>query len=137
MALMPARMKWRKHHRGRMRGVATQGNTVEFGEYGIKSLEPAWITSNQIEAVRVTLSRFMKRKGKVWIRIFPHKPVTKRAAETRMGKGKGNVEFYVAVVKPGTVCFELAGLDPATAKAAIRLATAKLPVKTSTVERRA
>lgn len=136
MALMPARMKWRKHHRGRMGGVATQGNTVEFGEYGIKSLEPAWITSNQIEAVRVTLSRFMKRKGKVWIRIFPHKPVTKRAAETRMGKGKGNVEFYVAVVKPGTVCFELAGLDAATAKEAIRLAVAKLPVKTSTVERR-
>ncbi len=134
--LMPAQQKFRKQSRGRMRGLATRMNTVAFGEFGLKVLECGWITSRQIEAVRVALSRFMKRKGKVWIRIFPDKPVTQRPAETRMGTGKGNPEFWVSVVKPGQVCFEVGGLTDTEALRCIQLAGAKLPVKSTAVKRR-
>ena len=133
--LMPKRIKFRKQHRGRRRGQATRGNTVVFGEWGLQSLDPAWITNRQIEAARVALTRHIKRGGKVWIRIFPDKPVTKKPAETRMGKGKGNPEGWVAVVQPGRVLFEIEGVDEKLARAALRLASAKLSIKTRVVSR--
>jgi len=133
--LMPKRVKFRKQQRGRRTGKAYRGNQVDFGEYGLKALEPAWITNRQIEAARVALTRFIKRGGKVWIRIFPDKPFTKKPAETRMGKGKGNPEYWVAVVKPGRVLFELGGVTQDLAREAMRLAAHKLPIKTSFVER--
>ena len=133
--LMPKRVKYRKQFRGRMKGKATRGNYVAFGEFGLQSLEPAWITSRQIEAARRTMVRHMRRRGKLWIRIFPHKSVTKRAAETRMGKGKGAVDHWVAVVKPGRVMFEISGVTPQIAKEAMRLATYKLPIKCQVIER--
>ncbi len=133
--LMPKRIKYRKHHRGRRKGQATRGNTVAFGEYGLQALDPVWITNRQIEAARVALTRHIKRGGKVWIRIFPYKPVTKKPAETRMGKGKGNPEEWVAVVKPGHILFELEGVDEKLAREALRLASAKLPLKTRVVSR--
>ena len=128
--LMPKRVKYRKHHRGRMRGKAYRGGSVAFGEFGLAVLDPAWITSRQIEAARVAITRHIKRGGKLWIRVFPDKPITKKPAETRMGKGKGNPEFWVASVRPGRILFELEGVDVPTAKAAFRLATSKLPVRT-------
>jgi large subunit ribosomal protein L16 len=127
--LMPKRVKRRKVHRGRMTGVATKGNTLTYGEYGIQALEPAWITSNQIEAARRAMTRSVKRGGKIWIKIFPDKPVTQKPAETRMGKGKGSPEYWVAVVKPGRVLFEMSGVTEEVAKEAMRLAMHKLPVK--------
>ncbi|MBP8976327.1 MAG: 50S ribosomal protein L16 [Bacteroidetes bacterium] len=133
--LMPKRVKFRKTQRGRMKGKATRGNKVAFGDYGLKALEPGWITQRQIEASRVTLTRMMKREGKVWIRIFPDKPVTKKPAETRMGSGKGAPEFWVAVVKPGRVLFEVAGINREAAEEAMRLAAHKLPIKTKFVSR--
>lgn len=133
--LMPKRVKYRKAHRGRRAGKATRGHTVNFGDYGLKALEPAWITSRQIEACRVALSRQMKRDGKVWIRIFPDKPVTKKPLETRMGKGKGAPEFWVAVVKPGRIMFEVGGVDKVTAHQSLSLASHKLPIKTKIVHR--
>ncbi|MGH7300916.1 MAG: 50S ribosomal protein L16 [Candidatus Rokuibacteriota bacterium] len=133
--LMPKRIKYRKQHRGRRRGQATRGNTVAFGEWGLQSLDPAWITNRQLEAARVALTRHIKRGGKVWIRVFPDKPVTKKPAETRMGKGKGNPEGWVAVVQPGRVLFEIEGVDEKLARAALRLASAKLPIKTRVVSR--
>lgn len=126
--LSPKRVPHRKVHRGRMRGKAYRGSTVAFGTYGLKALEPAWITSRQIEAARIAITRHIKRGGKVWIRIFPDKPVTKKPAETRMGKGKGNPEYWVAVVKPGRVMFELEGVGEKVARDAMRLAAAKLPI---------
>ena len=128
--LMPKRIKYRKQQRGRRRGIATRGATVAFGEYGLQTLDPAWITNRQIEAARVAMTRHIKRGGKVWIRIFPDKPVSKKPAETRMGKGKGNPEEWVAVVKPGRVMFELEGVDDKVARQALQLAAAKLPVRT-------
>ena len=133
--LMPKRAKHRKLHRGRMSGKATAANRVDFGEYGLMALEPSWITARQIEAARICLSRALRRAGKLWIRIFPHKPVTKKPAETRMGKGKGAPEFWVAVVKPGTVMFELGGIVDKDARRALRLAGSKMPCKTRVVER--
>lgn len=133
--LMPKRVKFRKSQRGRMTGKATRGNTVAFGDFGLKALEPGWITQRQIEASRVTLTRMMKREGKVWIRIFPDKPVTKKPAETRMGSGKGAPEFWVAVVKPGRVLFEISGISREAAEEAMRLAAHKLPIKTKFVTR--
>ncbi|MBI4428419.1 MAG: 50S ribosomal protein L16 [Ignavibacteriales bacterium] len=133
--LMPKRVKFRKAQRGRMRGKATRGATVAFGDFGLKALEPGWITQRQIEASRVTLTRMMKREGKVWIRIFPDKPVTKKPAETRMGSGKGIPEFWVAVVKPGRILFELGGVTREAATEALRLASHKLPIKTRLVTR--
>ena len=133
--LMPKRVKYRKQQRGRRTGKAYRGNEVDFGEYGLKALEPAWITNRQIEAARVALTRFIKRGGKVWIRIFPDKPFTKKPAETRMGKGKGNPEYWVAVVKPGRVLFELGGVTPEVAREAMHLAAYKLPIKTTFVAR--
>jgi large subunit ribosomal protein L16 len=133
--LMPKRVKFRKAHRGRRTGKATRGHLVNFGDYGLKALEPAWITSRQIEACRVALSRQMKRDGKVWIRIFPDKPVTKKPLETRMGKGKGAPEFWVAVVLPGRIMFEVGGVDKATAHEALRLAAHKLPIQTKITKR--
>jgi len=133
--LMPKRVKFRKAQRGRMRGKATRGNTVAFGDYGLKAVEPGWITQRQIEASRVALTRMMKREGKVWIRIFPDKPVTKKPAETRMGSGKGAPEFWVAVVKPGRVLFELGGVTKNVAAEAFRLAMHKLPIRTRFVSR--
>ncbi|MBQ2671978.1 MAG: 50S ribosomal protein L16 [Clostridia bacterium] len=127
--LLPKRTKYRKVHRGRMTGRATRGNKVSNGEFGLQALEPAWITSNQIEAARVAMTRFCKRAGKVWIKIFPDKPITKKPAETRMGKGKGSPEFWVAVVKPGRVMFEIGEIPEETAKEAMRLAANKLPIK--------
>ncbi len=128
--LMPKRVKRRRVHRGRMTGKATRGNTITYGEYAIQALEPGWIKSNQIEAARIAMTRYIKRGGKVWITIFPDKPVTKKPAETRMGSGKGAPEYWVAVVKPGRVMFELAGVDIETAREAMRLAQHKLPIKT-------
>jgi len=128
--LMPKRLKWRKQMRGRMKGTASRGTQIEFGEYGLQAMEPGWISARQIEAARRALVRFMKRRGKVWIRIFPDKPVTQRAAETRMGKGKGAVDHWVAVVQPGRIMFEVSGLDRALAQEAMRLASHKLSVKT-------
>lgn len=133
--LMPKRVKYRRQHRGRMKGKAKGGTEIQFGEYGIQALEPAWIDSRQIEAARIAMTRYIKRGGKVWIRIFPDKPVTKKPAETRMGKGKGSPEFWVAVVKPGRIMFELAGVREDTAREAIRLAANKLPIKTRFVKR--
>ncbi len=133
--LMPKRVKYRKAQRGRMKGVATRGNTVAFGDFGLKALEPAWITAKQIEAARIALTRMMKREGKVWIRIFPDKPVTKKPAETRMGKGKGAPEMWVAVVKPGRVMFEVGGIKHEVAQEALALAAHKLPIKTKFVMR--
>lgn len=133
--LMPKRVKRRRVHRGRMTGKATRGNKVAYGEYGLMSTEPGWITSNQIEAARIAMTRYTKRGGQVWIDIFPHKPVTKKPAETRMGSGKGSVEYWVAVVKPGRVMFELGGVTEETAKEALRLAMHKLPVKCKIVKR--
>ena len=132
---MPKRVKYRKQQRGRRTGKAYRGNEVDFGEFGLKALEPAWITNRQIEAARVALTRFIKRGGKVWIRIFPDKPFTKKPAETRMGKGKGNPEYWVAVVKPGRVLFELGGVTPELAREAMNLAAHKLPIKTTFVAR--
>lgn len=132
---MPKRVKYRKQFRGRMKGQATRGNTVTYGEYGIVALEPSWIKSNQIEAARVSMNRYMKRGGKVWIKIFPDKPVTAKPAETRMGAGKGSPEYWVAVVKPGRVMFEIAGVDEDTAREALRLAMNKLPMKCKIVTR--
>ena len=133
--LAPKRIKFRKTFKGRTRGVATRGNTVAFGTWGISSTEPGWITNRQIEAARVAMTREMKRGGKVWIRIFPDKPITKKPAETRMGKGKGNPEGWVAVVKPGRVLFEVDGIDEILARKALALAQAKLPVRTVVVKR--
>ena len=131
--LMPKRVKYRKKQRGRMKGNAQKGNYIAFGDFGLKTLESGWITSRQIEATRVAITRHVKRGGKVWIRIFPDKPVTKKPAETRMGKGKGSPEYWVAVVKPGRIMFELGGVAPELAKEAMRLASHKLPVKTKFV----
>jgi large subunit ribosomal protein L16 len=133
--LLPKRVKYRKQHRGRMTGKAKGGKEINFGEYGLQALEPAWITSRQIEAARIAMTRYIKRGGKVWIRIFPDKPVTAKPAETRMGSGKGAPEHWVAVVKPGRVLFELAGIDEEVAREAMRLASHKLPVKTRFVKR--
>ena len=133
--LLPKRVKYRKQQRGRMTGVATRGNTVTYGEWGLVATEPAWITSNQIEAARVAISRYTKRGGKVWIKIFPDKPVTAKPAETRMGSGKGAPEYWVAVVKPGRVLFEIAGVSTEDAQEALRLGAHKLPCKTKIVAR--
>jgi large subunit ribosomal protein L16 len=133
--LAPKRVKYRKQMKGRMRGHATRGNTVAFGQFGLMTLDPAWISSRQIEAARVAMTREMKRGGKIWIRIFPDKPITKKPAETRMGKGKGNPEGWVAVVKPGRVMFELDGVTVDVARRALKLAAAKLPVNTRFVTR--
>ena len=133
--LMPKRVKYRKQQRGRMRGKAYRGSTVAFGEYGLQALEPAWITNRQIEAARVAITRSIKRGGKMWIRIFPDKPVTKKPAETRMGKGKGAPEFWVASIRPGRVMFELEGISKEAAKAAMRLGASKLPIRVRFVER--
>src|SRR6266853_871640 len=133
--LAPKRIKFRKQFKGRTKGIAARGNTVAFGEFGLMSLEPGWITNRQIEASRVAMTREIKRGGKVWIRIFPDKPITKKPAETRMGKGKGAPEFWVAVVKPGRIMFELEGLPPAEALKAMTLAAFKLPIKTKFVSR--
>jgi len=134
--LQPKRTKFRKKQKGRVKGIAGRGNSLDFGTFGIKSLEPGWITSRQIEAARIAVTRFMKREGQVWIRIFPDKPVTKKPAEVRMGKGKGAPEYWVATVKPGTVMFEASGVNLSTAKEALRLAAQKLPVSTKFVVRR-
>jgi large subunit ribosomal protein L16 len=134
--LMPKRVKYRKQFRGRMKGVARRGAEVQFGEYGLQALEPAWITSRQIEAARRAIVRHIKRRGRVWIRIFPDKPVTQKPAETRMGKGKGSVDHWVAVVKPGRVMFELVGVSENMAREAMRLASHKLPIKTRFLARR-
>ena len=134
--LQPKRTKFRKMQKGKMKGLAGRGAELAFGSFGIKSLEPAWITSRQIEAARIAVTRFMKREGQVWIRIFPDKPVTKKPAEVRMGKGKGAPEYWVAVIKPGTILFEAGGVDRATAREAMRLAEGKLPFKTKFTVRR-
>ena len=133
--LLPKRVKHRRVQRGRLKGKATRGNKVTNGDYGIQALEPAWITSNQIEAARIAMTRHIKRGGKVWIKIFPDKPITARPADTRMGKGKGNVDYWVAVVKPGKVMFELAGVSEEVAREAMRLAANKLPVKCKFVKK--
>ena len=127
--LMPKRVKRRRVFRGRMKGKALRGNVITYGEYGLVAQEPAWVTSNQIEAARIAMTRFIKRGGKVWIKIFPDKPVTEKPAETRMGSGKGSPEYWVAVVKPGRVLFEIAGVDESVAREALRLAMHKLPLK--------
>jgi large subunit ribosomal protein L16 len=127
---MPSRTKYRKQQRGRLKGIALAGNYLAFGEYGLKALEAHWLTANQIEAARMAISRYLKKGGKLWVRIFPDKPVTKKPAETRMGKGKGNVEFWVAVVKPGRILFELSGVSEEDAREAFRIASHKLPIKT-------
>ena len=133
--LLPKRVKYRRVHRGRMKGKASRGNTVTYGEYGLQALEPAWISSNQIEAARIAMTRYTKRGGKVWIKIFPDKPITEKPAETRMGSGKGSPEYWVAVVKPGRVMFEIAGVSEEVAREALRLASHKLPVKCKFVKR--
>ncbi|HIP92510.1 MAG TPA: 50S ribosomal protein L16 [Thermotoga sp.] len=133
--LMPRRVKYRKQQRGRMKGKAKGGTSVHFGEWGLKALEPAWITAQQIEACRIAMMRVMKRNGKIWIRIFPDKPYTKKPAESRMGKGKGNVEGWVAVVKPGKILFEIAGVNENIAMEALRYAASKLPIATKIVPR--
>ena len=127
--LMPKRVKYRRVQRGRLKGAASRGTTVTHGEYGLKALEPAWITSNQIEAARIAMTRYIKRGGQVWIKIFPDKPITEKPAETRMGSGKGSPEYWVAVVKPGRVLFEIKGVPEETAREAMRLAMHKLPIK--------
>ena len=133
--LMPKRVKRRRVHRGRMKGSAHRGNTITYGEYGLVASEPAWVTSNQIEAARVAMTRYIKRGGQVWIKIFPDKPVTEKPAETRMGSGKGSPEYWVSVVKPGRVMFEIAGVDEQTAHEALRLALHKLPLKGKIVKK--
>jgi large subunit ribosomal protein L16 len=133
--LMPKRVKYRKQMRGRMTGKADRGADVQFGEFGLQALEPAWITQRQIEAARRAIVRFIKRSGRVWIRIFPDKPVTAKPAETRMGKGKGNVDHWVCVVKPGRVMFEMSGIDEETARQALRLAGFKMPIQTKFIKR--
>ena len=133
--LSPRRTKFRKQQRGRMKGMATVGNEINFGDFALQALEPCWITSRQIEASRRAMTRYIRRGGKIWIRIFPDKPVTMRPAETRMGSGKGNPEFWVAVVKPGRILFEVAGVPEATAREAMRLAQYKLPIKTKFITR--
>lgn len=133
--LAPKRVKFRKTFKGKTRGIAVRGSTVAFGEYALMSLEPGWVSNRQIEAARVALTREMKRGGKVWIRIFPDKPITKKPAETRMGTGKGGVEYYVAVVKPGRILYEMGGMDEQLAHEALKLAQAKLPVLTRIVHR--
>ena len=133
--LLPKRVKYRRVHRGRLTGKATRGNKVTYGEFGLVALEPAWITSNQIEAARIAMTRYTKRGGQVWIKIFPDKPVTQKPAETRMGSGKGSPEYWVAVVKPGRVLFEIAGVPEEAAREALRLASHKLPCKTKIVKR--
>ena len=133
--LMPKRVKYRRVQRGRMKGKATRGNVVNYGEFGLVATAPAWITSNQIEAARVAMTRYTKRGGQVWIKIFPDKPVTEKPAETRMGSGKGSPEYWVAVVKPGRVMFEIAGVGEEAAREALRLASYKLPVKCKIVKR--
>ena len=133
--LMPKRVKYRKQQRGRMNGKAYRGGAVTFGEFGLQALEPAWVTSRQIEAARVAITRSIKRGGKVWIRVFPDKPYTKKPAETRMGKGKGNPEGWVAVVKPGRVMFELQGITKLAAQEAMKLGASKLPIRTRFIER--
>ena len=135
--LMPKRVKDRRVHRGRMKGKATRGNFVSYGEWGLMATEPSWITSNQIEAARIAMTRYTKRGGKVWIKIFPDKPVTQKPAETRMGSGKGSPEYWVAVVKPGRVMFEIAGVGEEVAREALRLASHKLPCKCKIVKREA
>ncbi len=134
--LQPKRTKFRKRQKGRVKGLAQRGHRLAFGNFGIKAMEPGWITSRQIEASRIAVTRAMKREGQVWIRIFPDKPVTKKPAEVRMGKGKGAPEYWVAVVKPGTILFEASGVSTETAKEALRLAAQKLPIKTKFVVRR-
>lgn len=133
--LMPKRVKHRKQQRGRRTGIALRGSTLNFGQYGLQALEPAWVSDRQLEAARVAMTRYIKRGGKVWLRVFPDKPVTVKPAETRMGKGKGAPEFWVAVIKPGRILFEMEGVDEATAREAMRLAKAKLPLKTRFIER--
>lgn len=133
--LLPKRVKYRRQHRGRMTGKATRGNKVAYGDYGLMALEPSWIKSNQIESARIAINRYLRRGGKVWIKIFPDKPVTKKPAETRMGSGKGSPEFWVAVVKPGRILFEVAGVTEEQAREALRLASHKLPIKTKIVKR--
>ena len=133
--LLPKRVKRRKQHRGRMTGKATRGNVVVYGDYGLQAMEPVWITSNQIEAARIAINRFIKRGGQVWIKIFPDKPVTAKPAETRMGSGKGSPEYWVAVVKPGRVLFEIAGVSEEVAREAMRLAAHKLPCQTKFIAR--
>ena len=135
--LLPKRVKYRKQHRGRMTGKATRGNFVAYGEYGLQALEPSWITSAQIEAARIAMTRYIKRGGQVWIKIFPDKPVTTKALGTRMGSGKGTPEFWVAVVKPGRVMFEIAGVSEEVAKEAMRLASHKLPIKCKFIKKEA
>lgn len=133
--LMPKKVKHRKQMKGRMRGVANRGSQISFGEYGLKTLEPAWITDRQIEAARIAMTRYIKRGGKIWIRMFPDKPITKKPAETRMGKGKGAPEYWVAVVKPGRILYEIEGVTEVIAREAMRLAAQKLPIKTRFVTR--
>ena len=133
--LMPKKVKYRKQQRGRMKGKAWRGSDVSFGDYGLKALEPCWLTDRQIEAARVAMTRFIARGGKIWVRVFPDKPITKKPAETRMGKGKGNPEAWVAVIKPGRMLFEMEGVTADEARAAIRLASAKLPIKTRFLSR--
>ena len=133
--LLPKRVKYRRVHRGRLTGKATRGNKVTYGEFGLVALEPAWITSNQIEAARIAMTRYTKRGGQVWIKIFPDKPITEKPAETRMGSGKGSPEYWVAVVKPGRVMFEIAGVSEEVAREALRLASHKLPIKTKIIAR--
>jgi large subunit ribosomal protein L16 len=134
--LQPKRTKFRKMQKGRVKGIATRGHTLAFGSFGLKSLEGGWITSRQLEAARIAVTRAMKREGQVWIRIFPDKPITRKPAEVRMGKGKGAPEYWVAVIKPGTILFEAGGVDKATAQEALRLAEGKLPIKTKFTVRR-
>ena len=133
--LLPKRVKYRRVHRGRLKGKALKGNTVTYGDFGLQATEPSWITSNQIEAARIAMTRYTKRGGKVWIKIFPDKPITEKPAETRMGSGKGSPEYWVAVVKPGRVMFEIAGVSEEVAREALRLASHKLPIKTKIVSR--
>jgi len=133
--LLPSRVKHRKQQRGRMRGKAHRGGTIAFGDFGLQAMEPAWVTNRQIEAARVAITRHIKRGGKMWIRVFPDKPITVKPAETRMGKGKGNPEYWVAVVKPGRIMFELQGIESALAQQALKLGAAKLPIKTKFIVR--
>ncbi|MDY0234874.1 MAG: 50S ribosomal protein L16 [Gudongella sp.] len=133
--LMPKRVKYRRVHRGRMKGKALRGNTITYGEYGLQALEPIWMTSNQIESARRAMTRYVKRGGNIWIKVFPDKPVTKKPAETRMGSGKGSPEYWVAVVKPGRVIFEMGGVSEEDAREAMRLAAHKLPIKTKFIKR--
>jgi len=133
--LMPKRVKYRRQQRGRMKGLAQRGNTITYGDYGLQALEPCWMTSNQIEAARRAMTRYIKRGGNIWIKVFPDKPVTEKPAETRMGSGKGAPEYWVAVVKPGRILFEMAGVSESVAREAMRLAAMKLPIKTKFVSR--